>query len=158
MRQPPPGLTLLTLVLWATGCADNAPPAPDLAVRDAWVREAGAPVVGEAPVNSAAYMTIENRGDAADRLLAVDADIARRVELHRTVVDDRGMAIMRPEEAVDVPAGETAQLRPGGLHVMLLGIDSALTSGDTIEMVLRFEKSGRLELRAPVARAGDGSR
>ena len=158
MRQPSPGLALLPLVLWATGCADDAPPAPDLAVRDAWVREAGAPVVGEAPVNSAAYMTIENRGDAADRLLDVDAAIARRVELHRTVVDDRGMAIMRPVEVVHVPAGETAELRPGGLHVMLLGLDSELTSGDTIELVLRFERFGPLELRAPVGRAGDGSR
>lgn len=133
----------LLLVAAAGGCGDPAPPAPDLVVRDAWARPATVPDDTTVPVNSAVYLTMENRGDTADRLVAVEFDGALRVELHESIVNGQGLAKMRPVETVEVPARGEARLEPGGLHVMLMGLDSTLSPGDSIEIVLRFEVSGR---------------
>jgi hypothetical protein len=141
---------LVCLVISAGGCGDPAPPAPDLVVRDAWVRSAVVPEGMTVPVNSAAYLTIENRGDAADHLLEVSFEDARRVELHESFVDERGIASMRPVDSVEVPPGGEARLEPGGLHVMLMGLESSLSVGDSLEIVLRFEVSGKTNVTAVV--------
>jgi len=139
---------LVIMVMPACGCGDPAPPAPDLTVRDAWVRAAAVPEGLTSPVNSAAYLTIENRGNAPDHLLGVRFEGARRVELHESFVDERGIASMRPVGTVEVPAGGEARLEPGGLHVMLMGLESTLSVGDSIEIVLRFEVSGEKTVNA----------
>jgi copper(I)-binding protein len=104
------------------------------------------------PVNSAAYLTIENRGDATDRLVGVSFDAAQRVELHESFVDEQGIASMRPVSNVELPAGGEARLEPGGLHVMLFGLDAPLSAGDSVRLVLEFEVSGRLTVTAVVRR------
>ena len=141
---------LVSLLISAGGCGDPAPPAPDFVVRDAWVRSAVVPEGLEVPVNSAAYLTIRNRGDAPDNLVEVTIEGATRVELHESYVDERGIASMRPVEAVEVPPGGEARLEPGGLHVMLMGLESTLSVGDSIEIVLRFEGSGEKTVTAVV--------
>jgi len=104
----------------------------------------------EVPVNSAAYLKIENRGTAADRLVEVIFGGANRVELHESFVDERGIASMRPVASVEVPAGGEARLEPGGLHVMLMGLTGRLSVGDSISTVLRFEIAGRRSVIAVV--------
>jgi copper(I)-binding protein len=141
---------LVCLVISAGGCGDPAPPAPDLVVRDAWVRSAVVPEGLEVPVNSAAYMTIENRGDAPDHLVEVTIAGATRVALHESFVDEQGIASMRPVDSVEVPPGGEARLEPGGLHVMLMGLESSLSVGDSIGIVLRFEVSGKTNVTAVV--------
>ena len=140
----------VSVALPANGCGDSAPPAPDLIVRDAWIRPAVVPGGMEVPVNSAAYLTIENRGTAADRLVEVIFGGANRVELHESFVDERGIASMRPVASVEVPAGGEARLEPGGLHVMLMGLTGRLSVGDSISTVLRFEIAGRRSVIAVV--------
>ena len=141
---------LVCLVVPAGGCGDSAPPAPDLVVRDAWVRSAVVPEGMAVPVNSAAYLTIENRGDAADHLVEVSFEGATRAELHESFVDEQGIASMRPVDSVEVPPGGEARLEPGGFHVMLMGLESTLWVGDSIEIVLRFEVSGEKTVNAAV--------
>ena len=141
---------LVCLVIPAGGCGDSAPPAPDLVVRDAWVRSAVVPEGMAVPVNSAAYLTIRNRGDAPDKLVEVTIGGATRVELHESFVDERGIASMRPVDSVEVPPGGEARLEPGGFHVMLMGLESTLWVGDSIEIVLRFEVSGEKTVNAVV--------
>jgi copper(I)-binding protein len=153
MRRPAPGGlgTLIALATLATSCGGPTPATPDLTIRDAWVRPAALPETpGGAPVNSAAYLLVENRGGAADRLLDVGFAGASRVELHESFVDSAGVARMRRVEAVDLPAGAEARLQPGGLHVMLMGLGAPLVAGDSVDLVLRFESSGERTVRAEV--------
>ena len=150
---PVPGGRTLLVVLASLGasCGDSRPGTPDLAVRDAWVRPATLPETPEGPpINSAAYLVVENRGGASDRLLAVEFSGASMAELHESFVDSSGVARMRRVEAVDVPAGEDVRLEPGGLHVMLMGLRAPLVKGDSVDLVLRFEDSGERTVRAAV--------
>lgn len=142
----------LTVFLFvpAVGCGDQAPPTPNLVVTDAWVRAAVVPEGMTIPVNSAAYLTIENRGDGPDRLVGASFDGAKRVELHESFVDEQGIASMRPVDSVELSPGGEAQLEPGGLHVMLMGLDAPLSVGDSVLTELRFEVSGRLPVIAVV--------
>ena len=138
------------LLIPAAGCGDPAPPTPDLVVTDAWVRAAVVPEESTAPVNSAAYLTIQNRGNRPDRLVGAFFEGAKRVELHESFVDEQGIASMRRVDSVELPPGGEARLAPGGLHVMLMGLDATLSVGDSVSTVLQFEVSGRVTVSAVV--------
>lgn len=103
--------------------------------------------------NSAAYMTIVNHGAAQDRLVAAASPIARVVELHTHRMDN-GVMRMRPVEGIEVNVGEPAVLRPGGLHVMLIGLTRDLKAGETVPLTLRFETAGERTVEVPVLAAG----
>lgn len=106
-------------------------------------------VVNVTPVNGAAYLTLVNQGDAPDRLLAVNADIAHIVELHETKMDGNMME-MRPIDGLDIPAGDTVKLEPGGYHIMLIDLAQDLAAGDTVSITLSFEKAGEMVVPAQV--------
>jgi copper(I)-binding protein len=108
---------------------------------------------GLAGGNAAAFMRIENRGEAPDRLLAAISDVASRVELHETLIEG-GTMQMRPVAAIEVPAGGAAVLQPGGLHVMLIGLRRKLEAGEPLELRLRFARAGEMTLSVPVRAAG----
>lgn len=114
----------------------------DIGVQDPWAR---ATVAGQS--GSAAYFTIVNRG-GPDRLLSVSTPTAE-ASLHSTSLAD-GVMRMRPVDAVDVPANGTVELRPGGMHVMLMGVKQPLEAGTTLPLELRFEKSGNRHVEAAV--------
>lgn len=120
--------------------------AKGVTVTDAWVR----PTVGDLRI-SAAYMTIANTSGEDDVLKAAKSPRAKRVELHITQMSDDGVMKMRPvEEGLPVPAGGTALLKPGGAHVMIMGLDEALVEGGELPLTLEFEKAGSVELSVPV--------
>ncbi len=137
-----------------SGCGESAPPAPDLTVRDAWIRAASLPEGGTGRVNSAAYMTIENHGDVADRLIEVGIGGFPRVELHESFVDDQGLSRMRRVDSLEIPSSGVVRLEPGGYHVMLIGLERQLEPGDSVTVVLRFDLSGRRSLIAEVRSIG----
>lgn len=122
-----------------------------LRIADAYVRSSGS-----AAQAAAAFMTVQNTGNAADRLIAASAAaIAGTVELH-TVVKDGDVMRMRAVPAIDVPAGQTVTLRPGGFHVMLMGLRRPLAPGESIELNLEFEKAGRRTISVPVRALSPG--
>lgn len=90
---------------------------------------------------TAAYLTISNAGSEADRLVAATSDAFGTIELH-TMHEHDGVMKMMPIEAVDVPAGETAALTPGGMHLMLFDAKQRFKIGDSFDAVLSFEKAG----------------
>ncbi len=98
---------------------------------------------------SAAYMTLVNTGNAADRLIRATTDAAATVELH-TVIMENEVAQMRPVEAIEVPANGRTELKPGGYHVMLLDLTRDLQVGDTVRLTLTFERAGDIQVDAPV--------
>lgn len=114
---------------------------------DPWARAA---LAGR---NSAAYMTIVNHMAEKDELVAASSSVARVVELHTHIMDG-GVMRMRPVNAIEVNVGEPAVLRPGGLHVMLIGLTRDLKAGETIPLTLRFRHAGERTIEVPVLPPG----
>ena len=108
--------------------------------------------------NGAVYMTIENKGAAPDRLVAASTPRAGKAELHTHIMDGDIMR-MRQVEAIDLPAGGKAELKPGGFHVMLLGLTAPLKEGDRYTLTLEFQKAGKVPIEVWVEKPGaaDGS-
>lgn len=96
---------------------------------------------------SAAYMNILNRGQDVDRLVSASTNVAV-VEIHETTMDGDLMR-MREIPGIDLGAGETIRLQPGGLHLMLL--DAApLVEGEAIALTLEFETGRTLTIGVPL--------
>ena len=104
--------------------------------------------------NGAAYMTLTNPSDTADRLISASSDVAEAVELHESTLQDGSMA-MQQVNGIDVPAGGQATLEPGGYHVMLIGVAEGLAEGDTVALTLSFEQAGEQTVDATVVPLGD---
>ena len=112
-----------------------------------WARAAGA------NTNGAAYMTLRNAGPQADKLVSASMPITRTVELHTHIRDGEVMR-MRPVTDIPVPAGQMVRLRPGGLHVMLIGLTEPLRQGTTVPLTLRFERAGETTVQLEIQAAG----
>lgn len=137
-------LLLLPVACSGGGDAETDVTTTDITVTDAWVRES--PMVERA---GAAYMVIQNGGSAEDRLLAATTNAAATVELHESK-EMNGMMTMEPVEAIVIPAGGQAELKPGGLHVMLIDLQAPLAAGDEVSLTLRFERAGEMTVTAVV--------
>ena len=135
---------VLTGILVLSACTESAPPRPDIQVEEAWVR-----AVAGTDVNTAAYMTLRNAGDAPDRLTGARSEVSRMTQLHRTTIDEAELARMGEVEGLDLPADGSVALEPGGYHLMLMGV-GPLVPGDTIELTLALEGSDSLEIVAEV--------
>ena len=98
---------------------------------------------------SAIFMTIQNTGDTADRLIRASANVAETVELHRSTVED-GVMRMRPVEAIEIPAGGSVELKPGDYHIMLINLTQDLNVGDQFTATLEFEQAGTIEVEVEV--------
>lgn len=101
-------------------------------------------------MSAAGYFTIANTGTTSDRLVAIEADIARRVELHTTEHGSDGSAKMVHVEALEIPPGGEVQLSHGGYHVMFMGLTQALAEGTRVPGTLVFEKAGRVAVEFAV--------
>lgn len=99
--------------------------------------------------NGAVYVTLTNTGAQADALLSASSDAAQTVELHETK-NDAGVMKMRPVAKIDVPAGGKIEMKPGGYHVMLLGLKRDLKPGDKVPVTLKFERGGEVQAEAAV--------
>ena len=100
--------------------------------------------------NGAGFLTLANTGKGADQLVAVSSPVAGRVEIHESMVMD-GKAMMHPRPGgVPVPAGGKAELKPGGWHLMFLGLKKPLKAGETFPATLTFKKAGKVQVRFTV--------
>ncbi len=98
----------------------------------------------------AAYLMIANSGTEADRLIAGSTSVAATVEIHE-IVDVEGVMKMQPlADGLEIPAGGSVELKPGGYHIMLIGLTESLTDGATYELTLTFATAGDVKLMVPV--------
>ncbi|QGG95880.1 copper chaperone PCu(A)C [Actinomarinicola tropica] len=127
--------------------AEGEEPGGEVTVEDAWARTS--PMMA---ANGAAYMRITSPVD--DRLVAasVSPDVAMTTEVHETSMSDDGSGEMMMQEVdgIDLPAGETVALEPGGYHVMLMGLTEPLEVGGEIEITLELESGGTVTVTAEV--------
>ncbi len=141
-------LALLSVVAVLTLAAPRPAWAGDVRVEQAWARA----TPGKSR-NGAAYITISNHGASADRLVAAATPAAKRAEVHTHLMAG-GIMRMRPAGAIEVKPGEPVVFRPGGLHLMLMGLAAPLKEGETFPLTLTFERAGPVEVQVTVRGVG----
>ena len=139
--------TAFSILLTALALVACRPAGPKIEVAEAW----GRPSPLQAG-NGAAYMTIENKGNEADSLISAASDVSEVVEIHDMTMENDVMKMFRID-SIEIPAGGSATLAPGGKHVMFIELYEKLEIGQTITVTLEFEKSGtqtiEVEIRQP---------
>ena len=123
--------------------------AGDLVITQAWSRATpgGAKIGG-------GYLTIQNKGSAADRLIGGSADVADKVQVHEMATTNGVMTMRRLDKGLSIEPGKTVKLAPGGYHLMLLDLKSPLKQGDQVPVTLEFEKAGKVKLTFDVQGIG----
>jgi periplasmic copper chaperone A len=101
----------------------------------------------------AVYFTVANSGSMDDKLIAATTPAAGKAEFHIDI-NDNGIMKMRPLVSIDIKAGAQISLKPGGMHLMLVGLKSPLKDGQTFPLSLKFEKAGQVEIVVTVEKAG----
>jgi len=119
----------------------------ELVIGEVWVRVP----IGQAKL-TAGYLKIQNTSETDDSLISAKAAGVARIEVHRTSMGKEGVTRMRPINALDIPAGETVALQQGANHLMLIGVEVALSDGDNLPLTVTFEKAGELRVDAIVTR------
>ena len=146
---PPAFVALLALALPTLPLQAAA---PGMQVDAAWARRAPMLEGSDAKSgtgNSAVYAILVNRGSKPDALIAAASNDAGAVEVHQSY-QESGMMMMRPIEKIDIPAGASLEMKPGGYHLMLLNLKRALEPGQTVRMTLSFREAGKIAVTAPV--------
>jgi copper(I)-binding protein len=111
-----------------------------LTITDLWTRATppGAPAAG-------GFLTITNTGTEPDRLIAVSSPETAAGELHEMSMENDVMKMNAVAGGIEIPAGATVKLAPGGLHLMLIGPKGPLTEGGKFPVTLTFEKAGKID-------------
>ncbi len=133
----------ITLLLAATFAATAF--AQDAKIGAITIDHAWARVTPGAVKNSAAFMSFDNKG-AADKLIGVTGDVAKEIQIH-SMITEAGVMKMREVNALDIPANGKAEFKPGGYHVMLIGIPDGLKEGTKFPLKLKFEKAGEVTVQ-----------
>lgn len=105
-----------------------------------------------APV-AGGFLTIENTGTEPDRLVSATSDIASETQIHEMAMQGDVMKMRQFADGLEIPAGETVVLAPGGFHIMFMGLKQALVEGETITVTLTFEKAGTVDVVLPIEAA-----
>jgi copper(I)-binding protein len=129
MRFPTPSLAALLLV------AASAPSAAEVTASDAWVR-----ATVPAQTSTAAYLTLHASGEA--RVVGVRSPAAKLAEIHSTSMD-KGVMSMGAVDELRIARGAKVELKPGGYHVMLMGLARPLAAGDKVPITLLVEEGGK---------------
>jgi hypothetical protein len=135
-------LLLAFAVPWAPSAAQTKP----VEVQNAWAR--ATPAKAE---NGAAYLTLKS--DDADRLTGISTPVAKKAELHKMTMEGT-VVKMRQVAGIDLPAGQPVTLKPGAMHIMLVGLTAPLKVGQSFPLTLHFEKAGAQVVNVTVERVG----
>jgi len=112
-----------------------------------------APMAKATPPNapvSGGYMTITNNGSQPDRLVSVSTPFAPKVEIHEMTMEGDVMKMRPVAGGLEIPAGGSVELKPGGYHVMFMDLSEPLKEGESRKAVLTFEKAGTVEVEFTV--------
>jgi copper(I)-binding protein len=141
---------LLAAVIAVAACGSR--PDGAVTVQEAWARE----TIGEVAV-SAGYGRIENGTDEAVRLVGAEAPVAGRIEIHNVANEGGVMRMHELAAGLEVPAGASIELRPGGYHLMLLDLRRPLRAGEAVPVTLRFDGAPPLQADFAVRSAADAA-
>ncbi len=121
----------------------------EIVISNPWTRVTppGATVAG-------GFMTITNKGKAADRLVGGTSGIAGRFEVHQMTMEDGVMKMREVTGGLEIKPGETVELKPGSYHVMFMDLKSNPVEGTPVNGTLKFEKAGETKIDYHVAPLG----
>jgi periplasmic copper chaperone A len=143
------GCTLVLAALFAAPARAEEVKAGDLVITQGWSRATpgGAKIGG-------GYLTIENKGTTADRLIGGSGDFAGKIEVHEMAMNN-GVMTMRPlDKGLAIEPGKTVKLAPGGYHLMMFDLKNPLKQGDKVPLTLEFEKAGKVAVSLDVQGVG----
>lgn len=130
----------------------------NLVISQPWTRAtAGGAKVG------GGYLTIENKGEVADKLVGGSTNAAGKLEVHEMSTSNGVMKMHQVEGGLAIEPGKTVKLEPGGYHLMLVDLNHPFKQGEKVPVTLEFENAGKVVVsldvqgigaRAPGAPAG----
>ena len=124
----------------------------DLTIAKPWSRATPA----AAPVG-AGYLTVTNAGKTADRLVSAASGVSAKVEIHEMAVIDGVMRMRALDQGIEVPAGGKIEFKPGGFHIMFIGLKQPIAKDTKFKGTLTFEKAGTVEVEYEVQGMGGGA-
>nr|WP_255669923.1 copper chaperone PCu(A)C [Aeromicrobium wangtongii] len=140
----------------ASACGSDTPSetatqASAVSVKDPWVKAADQGM-------TAAFATLRNAGGNEARVVSAAVEsVTQTAELHEMAADDSGQMVMRQKpDGIVLPAGRSHELRPGGDHIMLIGLTKPVRAGDEVRVTLTFADRSELSFTAP-ARSFSGA-
>jgi uncharacterized protein YcnI/copper(I)-binding protein len=150
-EMPAPKVTLVAGAADSHGHAHNAAAPADVVLGDITI---AAPftraTLPNAPV-AGGFLTLTNAGSEDDRLVSVTGPFAAEGQIHEMAMQGDVMKMRHLPDGLVIPAGETVNLEPGGLHLMFMGLNTALVEGESVAVTLTFEKAGTVTIDMPVA-------
>lgn len=139
--QSLPALLMALLLLPLAGLAQ----AGKLTISEGWVR--AVPPVSK---NTAAYFTIRNGMKKDDTILHLSSPVAEHTELHTIIEEPNGAKRMQKVPHGSIKGGGELELKPGGYHLMLIGLNKALKEGDKVTVEIIFQNAGKQTVTLPV--------
>ena len=142
------GSLALTL-LWSAAALAHGYKLGQLEIGHPWTR-ATAPT---APTGGG-FLTITNTGTTADRLIAVKSPAADRVEVHEMKMDGNVMRMRALDQGIEIPPGAAVELKPGGFHIMFMGLKAPFAKDTRVPVTLVLEKAGSIDVEFTVMAMG----
>ena len=142
-------IVLATALLPLAGCAST----PAIEISDTWVKSSEMSMVGGM---TAVYGTITNNSNQDVVLIGGQTDVTDRVEIHEMAMSGGEMVMQQIEGGLVIPAGETVTLEPGGNHMMLMDLASAVLAGDTISVTFDLEGADDITIEGIMAKPAEG--
>jgi hypothetical protein len=133
---------IFTGTLTVAGCQESA---SGIQIEEAWGRASP-----ESAANGAFYMKIKNSSQQGDTLLSVSSTACGVVEIHNTVMENDTMSMHPMAEGLHIPAGETIELKTGGMHLMCIDKQADFTPGAKLPLILQFDQAGEIDLEIEV--------
>lgn len=99
--------------------------------------------------NSAAFMTIKNTTSESISVVSASSNVSKVVELHTHTMKDGVMKMIQIPK-IDIPANAETTLKPGGLHIMFIGLHNPLKKGESVTLRLNFSNGESKEITAPI--------
>lgn len=137
---------LLAILLITTGLLSNHLHAEeythgDLLIDSPYTRTTppGAPVAG-------GFLKITNNGKEADTIIGGSVDFSEAVEIHEMPMVDGVMKMRQLEDGLEIPPGETVELKPGSYHIMFIKLKEQMIEGDKHKATLTFKNAGDVEV------------
>ena len=100
------------------------------------------------------FLTITNKGTTPDRLIAVKGAASDKAEIHEMKMDGAVMRMREVEKGIEIPPGATVELKPGGYHIMFMGLKAPFTKDQRVPITLVFEKAGSIDVDLTVDALG----
>ncbi len=146
---PLAGLTLLTL---AAPVLAHSFSVGKIAIGHPWTRETAATQsVG------GGFLTIRNNGRTPDRLVSATSPASGEVQIHTMSMDGGVMKMRQSKDGIAIPAGQSVELKPGGLHLMFVGLKKPFKQGTKIPATLKFARAGSVQVSFAVQPVGSSA-